>query len=50
MPRRARKTDPNDEQELGLIFNPLTGLPETVVQPRTTPIPDKPRRGRGKKK
>lgn len=47
--RRKKQADPNDELELGLIFNPTTGLPETVVQPRTTPIPDKPRR-RGKKK
>lgn len=50
MPRRARKSDPNDANELQLTFNPTTGLPELVVAPRTTPIPDKPRRSRGKKK
>ena len=49
MPRRPKKTDPNDEQQLGITLNPFTQLPETVVVPRTTPIPDKPRR-RGKKK
>ena len=49
MPRRAKKADPNDADELQLTFNPGTGLPELVVVPRTTPIPDKPRR-RGKKK
>jgi hypothetical protein len=47
--RRQKKTNPNDVDELQLTFNPGTGLPELVVVPRTTPIPDKPRR-RGKKK
>lgn len=50
MARRNQKPDPNDVDELQLVFNPTTGLPETVVVPRTAPIPDKPRRGRGKKK
>lgn len=48
--RRPKKTDPNDDLELGLTINPFTGLPETTVQPRTTPIPDKPRRPWGRKK
>lgn len=48
MPRRAKKTDPNDEQQLGITLNPFTQLPETVVEPRATPIPDKPRRGKKK--
>lgn len=48
--RRVKKTDRNDEQELVLAFDPATGLMlATAVVPRTTPIPDKPRR-RGKKK
>lgn len=47
--RRGKKT-PEDEQELALIINPMTGLPETTIQPRTTPIPDKPRRPWGRKK
>ncbi|MEU9323220.1 hypothetical protein AB0D91_05310 [Streptomyces canus] len=42
--RRAKKADPNDELELGLTFDVISGLPMTTVQPRTTPIPDKPRR------
>ena len=47
---RRPKPDPNDADELQLTFNPVTGLPELVVVPRTTPVADKPRRGRGKKK
>jgi hypothetical protein len=50
MPRRAKKADPNGADELQLTFSPATGLPETVVVPRTTPIPDKPRRPWGRKK
>jgi len=50
MVRRSKKANPNDVDELQLTFNPATGLPELVVVPRTTPIPDKPRRSRGKKK
>jgi hypothetical protein len=50
MRRRNQKPNPNDADELQLTFNPATGLPELVVVPRTTPVPDKPSRGRGKKK
>ena len=42
--RRNGKANPNDVDELQLTFNPTTGLPALVVVPRTTPIPDKPRR------
>lgn len=49
MPKRSKKPNANDEQELGLTFDVISGLPMTTVQPRTTPIPDKPRR-RSKKK
>ncbi|WP_420032259.1 hypothetical protein ACN2WE_05195 [Streptomyces sp. cg28] len=48
--RRTKKPDANDEQELGIAINPFTQLPETTVQPRTTPIPAKPRRPWGRKK
>lgn len=52
MPRK-RKQDPkpvsNDDLELTLEIDPFTFLPITSTAPRTTPIPDKPRR-RGKKK
>lgn len=44
------KSDPNDEQELGLTINPMTGLPETTAVARTTPITEKPRRPWGRKK
>lgn len=47
---RPKKPDPNDEQELVLVFDPTTGLSTTTTAPRTTPIPDKPRCPRGKKK
>ncbi|CAM5530080.1 hypothetical protein SALBM135S_00861 [Streptomyces alboniger] len=47
--RRSKQTDPNDADELQLTTDPMTALPALVVVPRTTPIPDKPRR-RGKKK
>jgi hypothetical protein len=47
--RRPKQTDPNDAQELGVSINPMTGLPETVVQQRTTAIPEKPRRPWGRK-
>jgi hypothetical protein len=46
--RAKKKPDPNDELELGITIDPFTQLPVTTVQPRTTPIPDKPRR-RGRK-
>lgn len=46
--RRTPKPNPNDADELQLTFNPATGLPELVVVPRTTPIPEKKSR-RGKK-
>ncbi|WP_185932506.1 hypothetical protein [Streptomyces sp. WAC 01325] len=46
--RREKKPDPNDEQQLGITLDPFTQLPITTVEPRTTPIPEKPRR-RGKK-
>ena len=49
MARRSKKPNPNDVDELQLTFNPTTGLPEVVVVPRTTPIPDKPRRRRKRK-
>ena len=45
--RRAKKADPNDELELGLTFDVISGLPMTTVQPRTTPIPErKPRKSK----
>lgn len=47
--RRPKKTDPNDELELVLVFDPATGLSTTTTAPRTTPIPDKPRRPWGRK-
>jgi hypothetical protein len=47
--RSAKKTNPNDADELQLTLNPTTGLPELVVVPRTTPIPEKkPRRSKKK--
>ncbi|WP_164551780.1 hypothetical protein [Streptomyces sp. WAC 01529] len=47
--RAEKKTDPNDEQELTLAFDAATGLMLAItVEPRTTPIPEKPSR-RGKK-
>lgn len=49
MAKRAKKPNPNDIDELQLTVDPFTGLPALNVVPRTTPIPDKPRR-RGKKK
>lgn len=42
--RRQKKPDPNDADELYLTTDPFTGLPTLTVGPRTTPIPDKPRR------
>ncbi|NUT31632.1 MAG: hypothetical protein HOV79_01020 [Hamadaea sp.] len=45
--RPKKKPDPNDEQQLGITLDPFTQLPITTVEPRTTPIPEKPRhRGR----
>ncbi len=45
MPKRRQKTtNPNDIDELQLTIDPITGLPALNVAPRTTPIPDKPRR------
>jgi hypothetical protein len=48
--RRESKPKPvsNDDLELTLEIDPITFLPVTGVAPRTTPIPEKPRR-RGKK-
>lgn len=45
---RPKKTDPNDELELVLVFDPATGLSTTTTAPRTTPIPDKPHSRRKK--
>jgi hypothetical protein len=47
--RRPKKVNPNDVDELELTIDPFTGLPALNVVPRTTPIPEKPRR-RNKKK
>jgi hypothetical protein len=49
MRRRNQKPNPNDADELQLTVDPFTGLPALNVVPRTTPVPDKPRR-RTKKK
>jgi hypothetical protein len=49
MRRRNQKPSPNDADELQLTVDPFTGLPALNVVPRTTPVPDKPRR-RTKKK
>lgn len=49
MPKRQpKKTNPNDADELQLTIDPMTGLPALNVVPSTTPIPDKPRRGKKK--
>jgi hypothetical protein len=52
MARKSKQTKPepvsNDDLELTLEIDPITFLPITGTAPRTTPIPEKPRR-RGKK-
>jgi hypothetical protein len=48
--RRTSKPNPNDVDELELTIDPMTGLPALKVVPRTTPVPDKPRRWGGRKK
>ena len=48
--KKADTTNPNDVDELELTVDPFTGLPALNVVPRTTPIPEKPRSRRGKKK
>ncbi|MGW7087559.1 hypothetical protein ACWGH2_29240 [Streptomyces sp. NPDC054871] len=42
--RRGKKADPNDADELQLVWDPIAGMSTVVSVPRTTPIPDKPRR------
>lgn len=48
--RRDSKPNPNDADELQLTVDPFTGLPSLTVVPRTTPIPEKPRRRGGSKR